>query len=150
MMSAHYEIAALFLQFENPWLRCPNSRSFFFLPNKQSGSRELLELIQPINEIRAPDQLSISVILLASTVFPHSETSVSSITSSHNPLPSLRQRLAKRQCFSTCDSLVQEQYPSQNPSPQAVFPHISLATVVSPYPKDSTHISEIKGSFPNT
>ena len=32
-MSAHYEIAALFLQFENPWLRCPNSRSFFFLPN---------------------------------------------------------------------------------------------------------------------
>ena len=95
MMSAHYEIAALFLQFENPWLRCPNSRSFFFLPNKQSGSRELLELIQPINEIRAPDQLSISVILLASTVFPYSETSVSSITSSHNPLPSLRQRLAK-------------------------------------------------------
>ena len=95
MMSAHYEIAAFFLQFENPWLRCPNSRSFFFLPNKQSGSRELLELIQPINEIRAPDQLSISVILLASTVFPYSETSVSSITSSHNPLPSLRQRLAK-------------------------------------------------------
>lgn len=95
MMSAHYAIAALFLQFENPWLRCPNSRSFFFFHNKQSGSRELLELMQPISEIRAPDQLSVSVILLASTAFPHSETSVSSITSSHSPLPSLRQRVAK-------------------------------------------------------
>lgn len=122
MMRAHYEIVALFLQFENAWLRCPKSRNFFFLHNKQSGSRELLELIQPINEIRVPDQLSVSVILLASTVFPHSETSVSSITSSHNPPPSLRQRVANGRAsppvtlMSRSNILLRTPHPSSFPS----------------------------------
>ena len=63
------------------------------------------------------DQLSVSVILLASTVFPI-------LSVKHHTLPQSTTKPetkgGKRQGFSTCDSLVQEQYPSQNPSPQQI------------------------------
>ena len=152
LMSAYYEIAALLLQFENPWLRRPNNRSFFSSYNKQTEYRELLKLIQPISEIRAPDHFSISLILLPSPAFPHSEMSMLSVTSSHDPLPSLETKGDKGQCFSTCDSLIQEQYRSQNPSPSSFPSHLLSHSCVtcSPYSKACIHISEIKGSLPDT
>lgn len=127
LMSAYYEIAALLLQLENPWLRCPNSRSFFSSYNKQTEDRELLKLIQPINEIRAPDHFSISLILVPSPAFLHSEMSVLSITSSHDPLPSLE---TKGSVSPPVTLLSRNSIVLRTPLP-AVSPHISLAIAAS-------------------
>lgn len=91
LMSAHMEVGVLLLQFplRLPDQQCPNSRSYFFVSfcfvfiSKHSRCRQSVDLIEQINEIRAPNQFSVSMILLASPMFPPLAAAASRITSSY-------------------------------------------------------------------
>lgn len=120
--------------------------------NNQSGYKQLLELIQPINEIRAPNQFTISAILLNTLLFPQSEQ-LWQCQASHPPrihFPALSQRLTKGG-VSPPVTLPSGKYILLR-TPRSFPSHLIVHSCVtcSPYPRDYIHIFEIKGYLPDT